>query len=129
MNGPEHYAKAEECFAESDRGGPSYEDAGLWLELGVGHALLAIAAALGQQLADRYRGDGDHVNAWYPTWTPTPEPPAEPAEQPTGHVHAGYPIDPAVFIKNDGHGDVKQETGLDEPAEAEKDAFEEWGPA
>lgn len=78
MNGPEHYAKAEECFAESDRQGPSYEDAGLWLELGVGHALLAVAAALAQQLADRYRGDGHHVNAWAATWTPTAEPPAEP---------------------------------------------------
>ncbi|WP_103339894.1 hypothetical protein [Amycolatopsis sp. CA-126428] len=46
MNGPEHYARAEECFAESDRIGPSHEDAGLWLDLGIGHALLAIAAAL-----------------------------------------------------------------------------------
>ncbi|WP_370944043.1 hypothetical protein AB5J62_33720 [Amycolatopsis sp. cg5] len=80
MNGPEHYAKAEACFAEADRDGPSYEDAALWLDLGIGHALLAIAAALGQQLADRYRGDGDHINAWHRAWTPTPEPPAEPTD-------------------------------------------------
>lgn len=46
MTGPEHYAKAEACFAEADRDGPSYEDAGLWLDLGIAHALLAIAAAL-----------------------------------------------------------------------------------
>lgn len=70
MDGPQHYAKAEFCFAESDRNGPSYEDAGLWLDLGIGHALLAVAAALAQQVADRYRGDGPHVNAWAPTWTP-----------------------------------------------------------
>ncbi|GAA1962073.1 hypothetical protein [Amycolatopsis minnesotensis] len=72
MNGPEHYAKAEECFAESDRIGPSHEDAGLWLDLGIGHALLAIAAALSQQLTDPY-----HVNGWRPVWTSTADMPAE----------------------------------------------------
>ncbi|WP_158884072.1 hypothetical protein [Amycolatopsis anabasis] len=71
MNGPEHYRKAEECFDLADRQGPSYEDAGLWLDLGIGHALLAIAAALAQQLADRYIGDGDHINAWHRTWRAT----------------------------------------------------------
>jgi hypothetical protein len=52
MNGPEHYVRAERCFAESDRAGPSYEDAGLWLELGHGHALLAVAAVLAERSAD-----------------------------------------------------------------------------
>ena len=52
MNGPEHFAKAEECFSTADREGPSYEDAGLWLDLGVGHALLAIAALLAERSPD-----------------------------------------------------------------------------
>lgn len=66
MNGPEHYAKAEECFAESDRNGPSYEDAGLWLDLGIGHALLAIAAALAGQLAEPTKAEKDAFKEWGP---------------------------------------------------------------
>lgn len=108
MDGPGHFAKAEFCFAEADRGGPSYEDAGLWLDLGIGHALLAIAAVLAQQLADRYRGDGPHVNAWSPTWTPT--------------------------VDDSGASDAPQAVGdwfaaQDAETTAERAAEAEWGPA
>ncbi|MGX1483391.1 hypothetical protein RKD45_002467 [Streptomyces griseus] len=68
MNGPEHYREAERLVAEADTilrphdEGPCEADR--VLAAAQVHATLALAAAQAFTAADRYVGDGDHVNAW-----------------------------------------------------------------
>ncbi len=71
MNGPEHYREA--CLLLDEVASESLDEqiAGKRLAAAQVHATLALAAATAQQLADRYRGDGDHINAWQATWRET----------------------------------------------------------
>lgn len=73
MTGPEHYREAEHRERASDYAWQESTDVitalGALREatLAQAHATLALAAATAQQLADRYVGDGDHINAWQAT--------------------------------------------------------------
>jgi hypothetical protein len=84
MNGPEHYAAAQNLLSEASfrsgaHGYPVARD-GRPLQPGeheallgqaTVHALLAVAAVGAQLLADKYVGDGPHINAWRDTWVST----------------------------------------------------------
>lgn len=84
MNGPEHYAAAQSLLSEASflsgmHGYPVARD-GRPLQPGeheallgkaTVHALLAVAAVGAQLLADRYVGDGPHINEWRDTWVST----------------------------------------------------------
>lgn len=73
MTGPEHYREAERRERASDYAWQQSSDVmealGALREatLAQAHATLALAAATAQQLADRYVGDGDHINTWQAT--------------------------------------------------------------
>lgn len=62
MNGPEHFWEAERLVVQWDS--LDVDLAATYLRAAQVHATLALAAATAQQLADRYVGDGDHINAW-----------------------------------------------------------------
>ena len=76
MTGPEHYLEAETTLRIALDGiGRAQEhgaatvvevtrELGPALAIAQVHATLALAAATAQLLADRYVGDGDHINAW-----------------------------------------------------------------
>lgn len=66
--GPEHYREAEAFLASAaataDQYGDGAEGARQDLAAAQAHATLALAAATAAQLADKYVGDGHHINAW-----------------------------------------------------------------
>ncbi|MDI5965807.1 hypothetical protein [Streptantibioticus silvisoli] len=68
MTGPEHYLEAERllCDATDNDGDITATSERITATLTAAqvHATLALAAATAGQLADRYVGDGDHINAW-----------------------------------------------------------------
>lgn len=68
MTGPEHYREAELLLAAAEKTSTNYDETNpaaalLFAEAQV-HATLALAAAQVARLADRYVGDGDHINDW-----------------------------------------------------------------
>jgi hypothetical protein len=68
MTGPEHYREAERLLGMAHRftygdGADATVGAALAAEAQA-HATLALAAATAGQLADRYVGDGNHIDYW-----------------------------------------------------------------
>jgi hypothetical protein len=70
MTGPEHYAAAQRMlsagsYTHGPGGDPVHPEAAAHhIAMAQVHATLALAAATAAQLADRYVGDGDHINEW-----------------------------------------------------------------
>ncbi|MFE9391629.1 hypothetical protein [Streptomyces sp. NPDC006784] len=90
MTGPEHYREAEQLLSDAsyqrDRNGHPVRKDGTTFQPGEHaaliaraqvHATLALAAATAAQLADRYVGDGAHINNWQPAIGWKPELPKE----------------------------------------------------
>lgn len=65
MTGPEHYREAERLLAALYQPGaePNVLVETILAEAQV-HATLGLAAATAARLADRYVGDGEHINDW-----------------------------------------------------------------
>ncbi|MDF2708142.1 MAG: hypothetical protein K0R62_3794 [Nonomuraea muscovyensis] len=86
MTGPEHYREAERHLsAASYTTGPngvpiSLPTSTFHLGMAQVHATLALAAVQAAQLADRYIGDGDHINDWRATTSNVPHITAETTE-------------------------------------------------
>lgn len=81
MNGPENLAAAQRILSEASfrtgiDGYPCKRDGRLrqpgehqaMLTEALVHAVCALVAVNAQQLADKYVGDGPHINAWRDTW-------------------------------------------------------------
>lgn len=70
MNGPQHYREGEQHMSAAERldrpgGKPVDPTASMFhLMAAQAHFGAAQAAAAADQLADRYVGDGDHINEW-----------------------------------------------------------------
>ncbi len=70
MNGPQHYREGEQHMSAAERldrpgGKPVDPTASMFhLMAAQAHFAAAQAAAAADQLADRYVGDGDHINEW-----------------------------------------------------------------
>jgi len=78
------YGSEEEWYAAISESAESYErmlrETTMFAALGHAHATLALAAATAAQLADRYIGDGDHINDWRAATSNVPHIAAETTE-------------------------------------------------
>lgn len=83
MTGPEHYREAEKhlsaaSYTHGPGGDPVHPQAAAHhLAMAQVHATLALAAAQAALLADRYIGDGDHINDWRNATSRHQPPPVE----------------------------------------------------
>jgi len=77
----EDYASEAEWYAAISESAEAHElmlrETAVFAALGQAHATLALAAATAAQLADRYIGDGDHINEWRATTSNVPHIAAE----------------------------------------------------
>ncbi|MZE53780.1 hypothetical protein GTY86_35755 [Streptomyces sp. SID5770] len=80
----EEYASDEEWYAAISKSAEAHElmlrETAVFAALGQAHATLALAAVQAAQLADRYIGNGDHINDWRATTSNAPHIAAEIAE-------------------------------------------------
>ncbi|MFE5658325.1 hypothetical protein ACFQ9H_19310 [Streptomyces sp. NPDC056517] len=69
-SGPRQDYATDEEWGDALRGSAEahelmLRETAVFAALGQAHATLALAAATADRLADRYLGDGDHINAWH----------------------------------------------------------------
>jgi hypothetical protein len=77
----EDYGSEEEWYEAMRESAEAHDlmlrETAVFAALGQAHATLALAAATAGQLADRYIGDGDHINDWRATTSNVPHIAAE----------------------------------------------------